>query len=82
MPTELTCKELVELVTDYFEEKLPASDRQRFEAHLTTCRGCQAYLQQMQQTLHLLGHLTEEEIPTETSQALLKMFRDWNATAS
>ena len=31
---ELTCQELVELVTDYLEGALPAAERARFEAHL------------------------------------------------
>ncbi len=77
MSAELTCKELVELVTDYFEDKLPATERDRFEAHLITCQGCQIYLGQMRQTIGLLGHLTEDSVPSEISQELLKVFRNW-----
>ena len=42
--TELTCRELVELVTDYLEDRLPAHERARFEAHLGECAACAAYV--------------------------------------
>ena len=74
---ELTCKELVELVTEYFEETLPAAQRARFEQHLTRCDGCTTYLQQMRQTIRMLGRLTEESIASQARQELLQIFRDW-----
>ncbi len=74
---ELTCKELVELVTDYFEGTLPPSQRSRFEAHLKTCDGCQIYLDQMHQTMRLLGCLTEQTVSPEARRALLAAFRHW-----
>jgi len=73
----LTCQELVELVTDYLEGALPPAERRRFEAHLRGCRGCTAYLDQMQRTIGLLGRLTEEAIAPEARQELLQRFRTW-----
>jgi hypothetical protein len=40
----LTCQELVELVTEYFEGTLPPVARARFDAHLAACDYCGAYL--------------------------------------
>jgi anti-sigma factor RsiW len=77
MADKLTCKELVELVTDYFEGQLPASEQARFEAHLATCRGCQNYLEQMRQTLRLLGKLSEDGVSPEAQRELLEVFRNW-----
>ena len=74
---ELSCKELVELVTEYFEGVLPGDERARFERHLEGCEGCRNYLKQMQQTMRLLGCLTEETLSTEAKEALLETFRDW-----
>lgn len=74
---KLTCKELVELVTDYLEGRLPAAERARFEAHLSTCHSCRNYLEQMRQTLRLLGELTEDALEPETQQELLEVFRNW-----
>jgi len=76
---ELTCKELVELVTEYLEGTLPASERERFDAHLGTCKGCTNYLQQMRQTVQVLGKLTEETIPAQTRDELLQIFKNWKA---
>ena len=76
----MTCQELVELVTDYFDGTLPAPDRQRFEQHLTGCDGCTAYLEQMRQTIRLLGQLTEDKIAPEAQQELLQVFRDWKTS--
>jgi anti-sigma factor RsiW len=73
----LTCKELVELVTGYLEEALPPVDRERFEVHLATCRGCQNYLAQMRQTIRLVGRLNEEDIVPQARDELLAAFRHW-----
>jgi anti-sigma factor RsiW len=74
---ELSCKELVELVTDYLEGALPPAARAAFEEHLETCEGCRAYLQQMQLAIELVGTLTEESIPPPAKAQLLDAFRDW-----
>ena len=73
----LTCKEMVELVTDYLEGALAPQDRSRFEAHLAVCPGCPRYLAQMRETIRLTGTLTEEQIPGPQRDALLAAFRGW-----
>ena len=73
----LTCQELVELVTDYLEGKLPPADRQRFEQHVAGCTGCTIYLEQMRQTIQILGRLTEETIAPPATDELLARFRAW-----
>jgi anti-sigma factor RsiW len=73
----LTCREFVELVTDYLEEALPPEDRVRFEAHLAVCPGCHTYLHQMEQTIRWTGELTEESISDEAKETLLDVFREW-----
>ena len=74
---DLACQELVELVTDYLESRLPASERRRFDAHLVTCDGCRRYLEQMRLTIRALGRLPEESITSEARERLLDAFRDW-----
>ena len=75
----LDCNVLVEIITDYLEDKLPAAERARFEAHTNACRGCRAYLEQMRSTLAMAGRLTEESLPPPLRDRLLVAFRDWNA---
>lgn len=77
MTPELTCKELVELVTDYLEGALAHAERVRFESHLDTCSGCAAYLEQFRATIELTGRLAEDDIEAPARDALLRQFRDW-----
>lgn len=78
MPTEeLTCQELVEIVTEYLEGAMPAEDRLRFEEHLVGCPGCTAYVEQMRDTVRLTGALREDEVDPVVLERLLESFRDW-----
>ncbi len=72
-----TCREMVELMSNYIEDALSAADRARFEAHLAECDGCTNFLEQMRETIRLTGMLTEEQIPAEQKDALLAAFRSW-----
>jgi anti-sigma factor RsiW len=74
---QLSCQELVELVTEYVEGELPPDDRLRFEQHLETCDGCRQYLGQMRTTIELAGELKPADLMPEAEQALLAAFRDW-----
>jgi predicted anti-sigma-YlaC factor YlaD len=74
---EMTCKELVELVTEYLEGTLSTLDSTRFEEHLAECPGCRTYLQQMRQTIRVLGRLPEEALSADSREELLRAFRTW-----
>jgi anti-sigma factor RsiW len=73
----LTCRELVELVTEYFEGALSPRDRSRFEEHIMSCPPCRAYLEQMQRTIQFLGSIPEETVSTDAEEALISAFRGW-----
>ena len=73
----LTCREMVELVTDYLEGRLDDADRQRFEAHIAECDGCTLYIEQMRMTITALGHIPAESISQEAEEELLAAFRTW-----
>jgi anti-sigma factor RsiW len=75
---DLTCQQLVELVTDYLDGALAPENRDRFEQHLVLCDGCSWHLDQMRRTIALAGSLTEESITPEPQERLLRAFRDWN----
>jgi anti-sigma factor RsiW len=77
MDKKLTCKESVELVTDYLEKSLLPGLETQFEAHLAGCTGCTVYLAQMQQTIQWLHQLTDETIPEADKKTLLAQFRLW-----
>lgn len=77
MGRDLTCKELVELVTGYLDGSLRGRRRRRFEAHLAACDGCTRFLRQMEATIRLTGTLTEEQVTEEQRAVLLTAFRGW-----
>lgn len=74
---EMACQELVEVITDYLEGTLPAVDRTRFDAHLSTCDACREYLEQMRVLIRLSGGLTVQTIEPATRESLLHAFRHW-----
>ncbi len=81
MNDELTCKEVVELVTDYLEHMLLPEVQARFETHVAECPGCETYIAQMQQTIAVLHKLSEEQLFADTKEELLDMFRQWKQSA-
>jgi anti-sigma factor RsiW len=74
---DLSCAELVELVTEYLEGTLPPEHRVRFEEHLVDCDGCSNYVQQMRTTIRLTGRLSEVQLDSRMKDALLATFRNW-----
>jgi anti-sigma factor RsiW len=74
---EMSCKELVELVTHYLEDALPAHDRARFEAHLAECPWCVEYVAQIERTISLVGASWRDPGREPAVAGLLHVFRDW-----
>lgn len=74
---QLSCQELVELVTAYLDDALSPGDRARFEAHIADCDGCRGYLEQIRVTIALSGRLLPEQLDPAAKATLLDLFRDW-----
>jgi anti-sigma factor RsiW len=75
---ELACQQIVELVTAYLDDALPAVDRERFEEHLVFCDGCSNYLEQMRTTIRLAGRVPDR-LPPVLEDRLLEVFHGWRA---
>lgn len=80
MGRDLTCKELVELVTAYLEGSLRGRRRRRFESHLGACDGCTRFVAQMEAMIRATGTLTEEQVTDEQRTVLLAAFREWKSS--
>jgi anti-sigma factor RsiW len=76
----ISCQEVVELVTDYLDERLAPDEASLFEQHVNFCDGCDWYLDQMRTTIATVGRITEEDVPPETRAKLLTAFREWKGT--
>jgi anti-sigma factor RsiW len=73
----IKCRQIVELVTEYFEGALSPEDRHHFEAHIGGCPLCGRYLEQMRQTIQMTGQLREEDLSPATREGLVAAFRGW-----
>jgi anti-sigma factor RsiW len=76
----MTCRQVVELMTDYLEGSLSSADRARFEEHIAGCDGCRAYLAQLATTRKVLRKLADEPIPADLQAELVQAFKNWQST--
>ena len=74
---DLTCQQVVELVTDYLEHALLPQTQTLLETHLAGCDECTTYLDQVQKTIEMLRQLSQEQVFPGTKQQLLEIFQAW-----
>ncbi len=72
-----TCKEVVELATDYADGVMSPPQMTQFEMHLNFCDGCFTFVEQIRETATMASRLSEDQIPEATKAKLLAAFRDW-----
>ena len=77
----LVCRDAVALVTDYLDGALPARERGLLEQHLAACPHCSTYLDQIQATIAALGRVEPEDLPDETRDGLVALFRSYQGHA-
>jgi len=75
----VTCREVVELMTDYLDNSLSPGDRARFEQHLSGCDGCTAYLAQLRAARALMDRSAIEPVPELMRAELVKAFKTWKS---
>ena len=75
----VSCREVVELITDYLEGRLDEQKRLDVEAHLELCDPCVVYIEQMRETIRSLGRVPLETLSDEAKSTLLDAFRSRTA---
>lgn len=78
----LACDEVVELVTDHLDSLLPPHDATLVEQHLSLCKNCVWYVEQIRTTIETVGRIEPEEVPPDVRDGLLVAFRDWRRLRS
>jgi anti-sigma factor RsiW len=73
----LSCREVVELVTDYLEGAMPAAQRRRFESHLAACPDCTIYVDQLRALHDRLGRLEPADLSASAERELRRAFSAW-----
>ncbi len=76
-PNSLTCREAVDLITDYLDAALPSPLLTTYERHLTACPECDIFLRQIRSTIWLTHRLALQPAPPGTREAPLRVFRAW-----
>jgi anti-sigma factor RsiW len=72
----MTCREIVELASDYLEGTLAPADLTQIEHHLDGCDGCTAYVAQLKATVLATGATDGNPAPDrEAARALFRRFQ-------
>jgi anti-sigma factor RsiW len=82
MAEEMACIELVERVTDYLEGALTPPELARLRAHLSTCDGCLAHIEQVRTAVRVLQSTPAEQLSPAADDRLVSMFRGWAQAGS
>ncbi len=59
------CPEVIALLVDFLEGRLPDDARRDLERHLSGCPSCEAYVASYRSTVNLLHSLSEDDLPPE-----------------
>ena len=77
MTNQIICRDLLELISGYLDDALPADVHAAIEQHVSGCDGCTAVLEEFRITIAMTGTLTEEQITRAQRDTMLGAFRDW-----
>jgi anti-sigma factor RsiW len=77
IPGGITCREVVELVTEYLDGALSDADTDRMEQHLKLCPPCVEYVDQIRATAQLAAVAAVELELRPDRDALLRAFREF-----
>ena len=73
---EITCREFVELATDYLDDALPPDRLDLVEEHLVLCDWCRDHLAQLEATIGAVHGLAGEQPSPDVLDTLVGAFRD------
>jgi putative zinc finger protein len=77
-PEDISCREIVGIVSDYLEGALPPAQSEAVELHLNLCDGCTDYLQQLRLAIALTGELPAGDLPPQLEEELCNAFRGFS----
>jgi anti-sigma factor RsiW len=72
----MTCRNLVAVLDDYLDGRLPAAALTALERHLAACAECRAYLATYRKTRALGARAGRVEMPDEMKTRLRQFLRE------
>lgn len=73
---EMTCKEMVEHLSDYLDGDLDAALKETIEAHGGECPPCRAFIRTLRRTVEAVRSLPREPLPPAARRALARALRN------
>ena len=74
-PTDLECRQIADLLGDYFDGSLPRATRELIDFHIDGCPPCVAFLNTYKGTMDAARKLPEVPIPPELKHRLLAVLK-------
>lgn len=74
-PTDLECRQIAELLGDYFDGSLPRETRELIDFHIDGCPPCVAFLNTYKGTMNATRKLPDVPIPPELKSRLLTVLK-------
>lgn len=74
-PSNLDCRECVDLLADYVDGSLPKAKAELLEWHLEGCAPCVAFVNTYKGTVDAARRLRETRLPPELHQKLVAFLR-------
>jgi len=71
----MECRQIAELLGEYFDGTLPKATRELLEWHIEGCPPCVAFVNTYRGTINAARKLSEVSIPSELKQRLLKVLK-------
>ena len=60
----MICRQIVDALMEYLEQRLPPDSREAFEAHLAICPRCVEFLKAYRAVSPIIRRATETELPS------------------
>ena len=76
---DITCRQVVALVTAYLDGQLPRGEHDLFEQHLAECEDCTEHVRQIRATVALTGQAPVDELDPAAREDLMNLYRRWRA---
>jgi hypothetical protein len=74
-PESLQCRQIAELLGEYFDGTLPRRVAELLEWHVDGCAPCVAFLNTYRSTIHATRQLPDTPMPAELKKRLLEVLR-------
>ena len=81
-PTDLECRQIAELLGDYFDGTLPRETRELIDFHIDGCPPCVAFINTYRGTMDATRKMGDVPIPPELKKRLLAVLRSSEAPKS